>query len=168
MGRILSSFFAAILGGLVVLVGMNLQGGGFPQVVTAALPPLIISQPVAQPTATPPPTDPAITTLLAAFRAAKLEVGEVQQITADSPCHYADGPLAGSVQFAVGRERQGFCIFHAPEMTKRDALWNAFSKARTPYPPRITVQGPLVLIYFGADQNVALRYENALAKLNTR
>lgn len=166
MGRVLSSFFAAIIGGLVVLAGMSIHNGAINETTAARVASLEIALSPSQQTGPRPDLAAPVADTIAAFRAVGLEVGEVQQITPDSPCRYADGDFAGAAQFTVGQSRQGFCVFYLPDATRRDTAWNALIKVRASYPPRITIRGPILLVYIGSSQDTAARYEAVLARLD--
>lgn len=184
MSRFLSSFFAAIVGGLVVLAGLSIRDGGADQlfaqvssavgirasVMRATPAPLALVAPVAAHAGAtklaPAPLALAapVAAMLDAFRTAGLEVGEVRQVAADSPCHHAPESGEGAAQFVVVQSRQQFCLFYLPDLARRDAVWNALSKVRAPYPPRITVRQSLLLVSIGPSPELAARYEMILAR----
>ncbi len=184
MSRFLSSFFAAIVGGLVVLAGMSIRDGGAAHLLVQAssavgarasamnptpapfalVAPVAANAVVTKPTSAPLTLAAPVAAMLDAFRTAGLEVGEVRQVTEDSPCHGAPESNEGAAEFVVGQSRQQFCLFYLPDLARRDAVWNALSKARAPYPPRITVRQSLLLVAIGPSPELAARYEMILAR----
>ena len=159
LGTIVLCLLSGMIGGFIVFIGILLDRPMSPTTV-------IDRRALIAPVVTPVPSSASVLAVIEAFRSAGLEVGLLQEVTADSPCHYPSYARGTGVQFNAGSPGEGFCVLSYDSAADGRTAFSELRRLPGGTEHRMTVKGNLLLVYVGSQSPLSYRYETVLLGLH--